>query len=147
MALAAPIIGKRLRLAHAAIRIPIASRETTARTRNIPAEFSHLSCLETLYLKKNNLSGKSYEILDFNNRIIEETNENFRITKPLTLVPSREGLGMTQSMFSATFDKDARLNKTAIVIGPSETRKDIADSYIEGTTGIKTVTKPSIITG
>jgi hypothetical protein len=54
---------------------------------------------------------------------------------------------MTQSMFSATFDKDARLNKTAIVIGPSETRKDIADSYIEGTTGIKTVTKPSIITG
>jgi hypothetical protein len=80
-------------------------------------------------------------------RIIDETNENFRITKPLTLVPSREGLGMTQSMFSATFDKDARLNKTAIVIGPSETRKDIADSYIEGTTGIKTVTKPSIITG
>jgi hypothetical protein len=80
-------------------------------------------------------------------RIIEETDENFRITKPLTLVPSREGLGMTQSMFSATFDKDAKLNKTAVVIGPSETRRDIADSYVQGTTGIKPVTKPSIITG
>ena len=80
-------------------------------------------------------------------RIIDESQENFRITKPLTLVPSRDGLGMTQSMFSATFDKDAKLNKTAIVIGPSETRRDIADSYIEGTTGIKPVTKPSIITG
>lgn len=80
-------------------------------------------------------------------RIVEETNESFRINKPLTLVPSREGLGMTQSMFSATFDKDTSLNKTAVVIGPTETRRDISDSYIEGTTGIKPVTKPSIITG
>ena len=80
-------------------------------------------------------------------RITAENNENFSITKPLTLVPGRDGLGMTQSMFSAVFDKDARLNKTAIVIGPSETRRDIADSYIQGTTGIKPVSKPSIITG
>lgn len=80
-------------------------------------------------------------------RIIEETDNSFRIAKPLTLVPSRDGLGMTQSMFSATFDKDLHLQKTAVVIGPAETRRDISDSYIQGTTGIKPVTKPSIITG
>lgn len=80
-------------------------------------------------------------------RIVEEAEDTYRISKPLTLVPSRDGLGMTQSMFSASFERDCYLRKSAIVIGPNETRQDIADSYVQGTTGIKPVSKPGIILG
>lgn len=69
-------------------------------------------------------------------RLIEERDDCYVVAKPLTLVPAPEGLAMTQSFFSVDVkNHNISIQKSAVMMyGP--TRKEIADSYIQGTSGI-----------
>ena len=63
---------------------------------------------------------------------------NYIIQKPLTIVPTREGIQMIASLFTANPDKNASLNKSQCSM-IALSRDEVRDSYIEATTGIKPV--------
>lgn len=71
-------------------------------------------------------------------RIVEDTMVDFKITKPVALVPTPNGsLGMVPALFSVELNTSSiSLQKNSVVMHAA-TRKDVADEYIKGTTGIK----------
>lgn len=71
-------------------------------------------------------------------RFVEESMLDFKLAKPVCLVPTPNGsLGMVPAMFSVELNTaNITLQKTAVAFH-AHTRKDIADEYIKGTTGIK----------
>jgi hypothetical protein len=79
-------------------------------------------------------------------KIVEETDTTYVVTKPLTVVPGPQGINMMNSLFTADPDKNVTINKQQVsVVAPS--REEVCDSYLEATTGLKPVRKPSIIMG
>lgn len=71
-------------------------------------------------------------------RYMDENDAAFVITKPINLVPTPQGsLGMVPALFSAELNT-ARINlqKSAVALH-ALTRKEVADEYIKGTTGIR----------
>lgn len=77
-------------------------------------------------------------------KIIEQTVTGWRINKPCTVVPSHQGLGLVQTLFSADINKNVEL-KSEHVMMHSVTLKALEDHYITTTTGIA-VGNGSIIT-
>lgn len=78
-------------------------------------------------------------------KIIAEDDVTYTASKPLTIVPSQQGINMMNSLFTADPDKNVSINKQQVsIIAPS--REEVCDSYLEATTGIKPVRK-SIIMG
>jgi hypothetical protein len=78
-------------------------------------------------------------------KITAEDDTTYTASKPLTIVPSQQGINMMNSLFTANPDKNVSINKTQVsIIAPS--REEVCDSYLEATTGIKPVRK-SIIMG
>lgn len=71
-------------------------------------------------------------------RYMEETDTTYVITKPVTLVPTPQGsLGMVPALFSAELNTSRiSLQKTAVSMHTT-CRKDVAEEYIKGTTGIR----------
>ena len=67
-----------------------------------------------------------------------DENGNYIISKPLTIVPSQQGIQMIMSLFTANPDKNYQLNKSQCSI-IALSRDEVRDSYIESTTGIKPV--------
>ena len=71
--------------------------------------------------------------------------EWFEISKPCTVMPSPQGMGLIQSLFTADADVNVRLQKGHIVMhAPSIDQ--MQTHYIKTTTGIEPVTRGSIIT-
>jgi hypothetical protein len=78
-------------------------------------------------------------------KITAEDDTTYTVSKPLTIVPSQQGINMMNSLFTADPDKTVSINKQQVsIIAPS--REEVCDSYLEATTGIKPVRK-SIIMG
>lgn len=72
-------------------------------------------------------------------RYVEETDTDFVISKPMTLIPQGQGLVMNQSIFSVDVKTEKiRLNKNTVVMH-ARARKEIVNDYIQGTSGIQTV--------
>jgi hypothetical protein len=67
-------------------------------------------------------------------RLDEETTEHVKITKPLSVTLGPQGLGMIPFMFLA--NKDTLTIKQAHILAISPSKKDAADQYLSGTTGI-----------
>lgn len=67
------------------------------------------------------------------------------IQHPILTVLSPQGLQMMPGLFSADLDQPVRLNKNSWVL-IATVREDVANSWIQATTGIAPVTK-KIITG
>jgi hypothetical protein len=78
-------------------------------------------------------------------KIVEETDQNFTISKPCTVMPSQQGLGLIQSLFTSELNKSVSLDKRHVMLH-SRTGKKIEDHYITTTTGIEPVTAGGIIT-
>ena len=79
-------------------------------------------------------------------RITAEDDTTYTVTKPLTVIPGPQGINMMNSLFTADPDKNVTINKQQVsVVAPS--REEVCDSYLEATTGLKPVRKPSIIMG
>lgn len=78
-------------------------------------------------------------------KIKSQDEQGFQIEKPCTVIPSAQGLGLVQSLFTGDVSKTVRLDKTHIMMH-SPVVKDIENHYIQTTTGIQPVTKGGIIT-
>lgn len=78
-------------------------------------------------------------------KIVENTPAGWIISKPCTVVPSAQGLGLVQSLFSADINKNIELKREHVIMH-APTIKALEDHYIQTTTGIQTVSKGPIIT-
>ena len=78
-------------------------------------------------------------------KIVEETADGYVLSKPCTVVPSQQGIGLMQSLISADINTNITLNKSHVVMH-SLVITDIENHYIRTTTGIQPVTKGGIIT-
>jgi hypothetical protein len=72
-------------------------------------------------------------------RITAATEHTYTIVKPLTVVPGPQGVQLIHSLFTGDSSQGYSLNKNAcMIVAPS--RREVYDSYVEATTGIKPVT-------
>lgn len=78
-------------------------------------------------------------------KITAEDDTTYTVAKPLTIVPSQQGINMMNSLFTADPDKNVSINKQQVSL-IALSREEVCDSYLEATTGIKPVRK-SIIMG
>ena len=65
--------------------------------------------------------------------------------KPCTVMPSQQGLGLLQSLFTSDLNKSIRLEKRHVMMH-APTINDVQNHYIKTTTGIEPVSKGGIIT-
>lgn len=65
----------------------------------------------------------------------EEINDGYKVSKPMVLSMTPQGIGMIPYMFTANHDKDIVINKQS-VIAMQVTDRPFADQYTQGTTGI-----------
>jgi len=78
-------------------------------------------------------------------KIVTTDSDSFEVTKPCTVMPSPQGMGLIQSLFTADADVNVRLQKAHIIMhAPSIDQ--MQKHYIKTTTGIEPVTRGSIIT-
>jgi hypothetical protein len=71
-------------------------------------------------------------------KIIGETESEYEVKTPLTVIPGPQGIQLVMSLFTADPDKMVILQKNHIsMIAPSQDR--VRDGYIETTTGIRPV--------
>jgi hypothetical protein len=78
-------------------------------------------------------------------KIVEETHDGFTVHKPCTVMPSQQGIGLLQSLFTSDLNKSVSLAKIHVMLH-SPTIEAIENHYIQTTTGIEPVTKGGIIT-
>lgn len=71
-------------------------------------------------------------------RFVEENAHGVKISKPMALSMSQQGIGLVPFLFTVSPDKDITINHGSIVIFTS-TEKQFADQYLQSTTGIKIV--------
>ena len=79
-------------------------------------------------------------------KITAEDDTTYTISRPLTVVPGREGIQMIFSLFTANPDKTVTINKAQISL-LAASRDEVQDSYTEATTGIKPVRNSKILMG
>ena len=70
-------------------------------------------------------------------KLVEETGSGFVVSKPCTVIPSQQGLGLMQSLMCADININTTINKSAVIM-MSPVIKDIENHYIRTTTGIDT---------
>jgi hypothetical protein len=73
-------------------------------------------------------------------RVEAVTDTQYTLSKPLTVVPSPQGIQMIMGLFTANPEKMVSLNKNAVSMFAT-VHDDVRDSYIEATTGIRPVSK------
>ena len=77
-------------------------------------------------------------------RVISVSDDSWTVNKPCTLIPSPQGIGLMQSMFSADINTEIELNKQHVMFH-APVIKQMQDHYIQTTTGIQTVSKGPMI--
>lgn len=78
-------------------------------------------------------------------KLVEEHDTGFTVSKPCTVMPSQQGIGLIQSLFTSDLNKNINLDKQHVMMH-SPTIKDIENHYIKTTTGIEPVSSGGIIT-
>ena len=78
-------------------------------------------------------------------KIVEDNADNFVLSKPCTIVPGNQGLGLMQSLIFADINTNITLNKSHVIMH-SPVIKDIENHYIRTTTGIQPASTGGIIT-
>jgi hypothetical protein len=68
-------------------------------------------------------------------KLVEETSTHYKLAKPLVLSMGPKGIGMVPYLFTVSPDKDISLNKSTVTV-ISNSDKEFADQYLQGTTGI-----------
>jgi len=79
-------------------------------------------------------------------KIVSITDDAYTVTQPLSAVPTEKGIQLVFTVFTGNPKENATINKTAVAM-ICQTREEVCDHYLEATTGIKAVRKPSIIMG
>ena len=79
-------------------------------------------------------------------KIIAEDDSSYTISRPLTVVPSQQGIQMIFALFTADPEKSVTINKSQVSL-IANSRDEVCDSYLEATTGIKPVRNSKILMG
>lgn len=69
-------------------------------------------------------------------KLEEESPDFYKISKPLMVAATQQGLGLAPYMFTVDPESMIKINKTSIIC-TVPTEKDMANQYIQNTTGIK----------
>ena len=77
-------------------------------------------------------------------KVLEQTDEGFSVSAPCTVMPSQQGLGLMQSLFSAKEDVKIFLSKNHVMFH-AESIEQMRVHYIKTTTGVDVIAKPGII--
>lgn len=77
-------------------------------------------------------------------KIIEESDDAYQVSKPCTVIPSQQGLGLMQSLFTSDLNSTITLDKKHVMMS-AKTVKDVENHYIRTTTGIEPVDAGAII--
>lgn len=77
-------------------------------------------------------------------KVVEDSDSYYIIDSPCTVMPSAQGLGLIQSIFSADKDTKVTVNKQHVMMS-APVIDQMRDHYSKTTTGIETVRKPGII--
>lgn len=78
-------------------------------------------------------------------RIIDAGPLGFEVSKPCTVMPSPQGMGLIQSLFTAEADVNVILQKEHVIMH-APAIDAMQKHYIKTTTGIEPITRGSIIT-
>ena len=73
-------------------------------------------------------------------KLVEDAADKFVISRPCTIIPSQQGLGLIQSLFSGDINTNITLSKSHVMMH-SPVIKDIENHYIRTTTGIEPISK------
>lgn len=69
-------------------------------------------------------------------KLIEARDDCYIISKPMVLISGQQGLALAQYIISGEVNSNIELSKSSVMfVVPS--RKEMGDSYIQATTGIK----------
>jgi hypothetical protein len=79
-------------------------------------------------------------------KVVDIAEDAYTVEQPLSAVPTEKGIQLIYTVFTGDPKEQATINKTAIAM-IINTREEVCDHYLEATTGIKPVRKPSIIMG
>ena len=77
-------------------------------------------------------------------KIVSDDGMSYTIDRPCTVVPSAQGIGLIQSLFTSDVKKPVTISKQHVMIA-GESIKEIQSHYIKTTTGIETVSKGPIL--
>jgi hypothetical protein len=77
-------------------------------------------------------------------KLISAEPEHYEVSKPCTVMPGPQGMGLIQSLFTADSDINIKLQKNHVIMhAPSIDQ--MQKHYIKTTTGIEPVTRGGII--
>jgi hypothetical protein len=77
-------------------------------------------------------------------KVLEETDAGFSVNSPCTVMPSQQGLGLMQSLFSAKEDCKVFLSKQHVMFH-AESLEQMKAHYLKTTTGVEIIPKQQII--
>ena len=77
-------------------------------------------------------------------KIVDAHLMGWTVSRPCTVIPSPQGLGLMQILFSGDINKDVELKKEHVMMH-SPVIKQLEDHYLQTTTGIQTVSKGPIV--
>ena len=97
------------------------------------------------YSKEDIVSFKLVNGDEIVSKIIEETANDYVISKPCTVIPSQQGMGLLQSLFTSELNNNITLSKTHVMMS-GKTVEAVKNHYIQTTTGIQPVSAGGIIT-
>ena len=79
-------------------------------------------------------------------KLVEADTFKIVVSKPMTLLPTQQGLQLLPSLMSADPNKNVTINTSGIIM-QSESHKDIVASYVQATTGIVTAPQKTLLRG
>jgi len=68
-------------------------------------------------------------------KLEDETETHVKVSKPLMVAATQQGLGLAPFMFTVSQESDLKL-KASNVLVIAKTEKDMASQYIQSTTGL-----------
>lgn len=77
-------------------------------------------------------------------KIVEDKPNEFVVDRPCTVLPSAQGIGLMQSLFTADPKNNISISKIHVIMH-SKVVDQMENHYIQTTTGIQPVTKGSIV--
>jgi hypothetical protein len=78
-------------------------------------------------------------------KIVEDNDTAFVVYKPCTVMPSQQGIGLIQSLFTSDLSKNISIDKRHVMMS-ANTLPDVEAHYVKTTTGISVAPKGKIIT-
>jgi N-acetyl-anhydromuramyl-L-alanine amidase AmpD len=79
-------------------------------------------------------------------KVVEIAEDHYVVSQPLSAVPTEKGVQLIFTIFTGDPKENITINKTAVAM-ICTTAEQVCDHYLEATTGIKAVRKPSILMG